>query len=219
MTIAQSFGSLPSPEQLAIEERRQEIVTEILRRDPSLGFITALIMAGDRLSAERATELVESGAMKAAVAVSFVGSYARLDFAVRMQTAGKITSAWLLKNLPELWRASDPDDTDPRFLKLWKDARHRNGTTVRDDAKRDLPRGPLVTIYRGQDRGATLGISWATDRAIAVKYARGMALRQGHRDGEVLTGKVQRRYALAFLTKRNESEVIVDPARVTMEAK
>lgn len=218
--MSATFATAMTPEVIAQlvarEERRSALASEIMRRDPSIGFITAIIIAGDRLSAERATELVESGAMEAADAVSHVGSYTRLDFAVRMYEARKITHAWLLTNLPELWRASDPDDTDPRFLKLWKEARRRNGMIVRD-SNRGLPRGSTVTVYRGQDRGAQIGIAWTTDRAIAVKYSRGMALRQSNRDGEVLTAKVQHRDVLAFLTMRNESEVIVDPSRINID--
>ncbi len=197
------------------EERRMAIVSEILAADPSIGYISALIIAGDRLSAERAASFVNYGEMKAMEAVEHVGSYARLDFALRMHEAGKITRATLLKNLPSLWRDSDPDDTDPRFLKLWKDARKRHGKIISDSA-RDLRRVLTIVIYRGQDRGARLGIAWTTDRKIAEKYARGMALRQHDRDGEVLRGEVAPRHVLAFLTKRNESEVIVDPTNVTI---
>lgn len=198
---------------VAREERRSALAIEIMHADPSIGFITAIIIAGDRLSAQRAEDLVESGAMKAVDAMSHVGSYARLDFAVRMHEAGRMTKTELLDNLPSLWRDSDPDDTDPRFLKLWKEARKRAGRIVRDSAQ-GLPRGRTVTIYRGQDRGAQLGIAWTTDREIAAKYAYGMALRQSNRDGVIVTAEVPRKFVLAYLTKRGESEVIVDAALV-----
>lgn len=215
-----------SPDEAAYTARQHELAAEIGAADPSLG-ITALIIGGDRASAERAWREAEAGRWDASAAEAgerpfeyasmFVGSYARLDFIVRAYEAGHISREWLHANFAEEWRGSDPVDTEPRFLAVWREVWEANGRqTILDpdegEAPRPLPDGDPIRVYRGQDQGTAPGIAWTTDLAIAEKFARGAALRQGHRAGNVLVATVPRNRVIAYLTGRGESEVILDPA-------
>jgi len=105
----------------------------------------------------------------------------------------------LIEMLPDLWRGSDPDDTDPQYLRLWKTAWLANGRrTVRDGPH--LPKGRTVRCYRGQDADAPLGIAWSLDRRVAEKFARGAGTRQSNRSGMVFETEVPRTAVLAYLT-------------------
>ncbi len=184
--------------------RRQDaLAAELLAADPSLGPITAHIVAGDRLSAEAADERLAAGDDFDHCLV-LVGSYARLDWAYRAAERGAATRERLLDLLPELWRGSDPDDADPRWPPLWREAFERNGRrTVLDGY--GLPRRRTLTVYRGQDRGASVGLAWSLDPSVARRFAAGAALRQSHRPGVVLAGDVARRAVLAYLTGRGRA--------------
>lgn len=212
------MAALPDMERLMVgEQRRMEIAEQLTKDDPSLPPIAAIVMAGDMASAERSERWVAEGA-DAIDCVRFVGSYARFGFAVKMWQQGLIPEDWLLDELPELWRGSDPDDTDPVFLDLWVKARERWGggpkgmrsSYVRDGAA--LPKGPLF-VYRGQRGGADekLGIAWTTDIKIAEKFARTGGLRGATFDGTVFKVRLPKDRVLAYLTGRGESEVIFDP--------
>jgi hypothetical protein len=198
-------------EDLVAQSRAQsERAAAIMAAQPTLPFISAYIMAGDQLSAERAERWMDAGADFLDVWV-FVGSYARLGCAIKAQAAGRVGADWLLDNLPWLWSGSDPDDTDPTFLSWWKTAYIRNGGTVLDGEP--LPgRGPIL-LHRGQDADAPLGIAWTTDKAVAEKFARGAGIRQSNRAGTVITTWVERSDILAYLTGRGESECIIDPRK------
>jgi hypothetical protein len=188
-----------------------ELAEEILKKDPRLDPIVALVMAGDAISTTRADAAIAAGEPFDRAAV-MVGSYARLDWAVRQLAAGRIDEELLLSRWPSLWRGSDPDDTDPRFLEIWQLAYERAGGTVLDDPDRPLPDSPEILVYRGQDPGATLGIAWTLSRKIATAFAAGMATRQGNRGGVVLRAVTHSSGVLGYLTGRHEEEVVVDPS-------
>lgn len=189
------------------EARRTELVDKLMADDPLLPVMSAFTIAGDLMSVERSKEWVARG-MDAADALTFVGSYGRLEFALWAVKNGHMPEDVLLEMLPDLWRGSDPDDTDPRFLALWQKAWVRNGKrTVRDGPH--LPKGTTLRVYRGQDDDAPLGIAWSLDRKIAEKFARGAGTRQSSRPGTVLVMEVPRTAVLAYLTGRGESEVIL----------
>jgi hypothetical protein len=189
-----------------------KVAEEFMAADPRLPFISALIMAGDKRSADAATKMLADGESYHS-AQTRVGSYFRLDWSVRAMEAGHVSLDDLLDELPELWRGSDPDDLDPRYLDLWKKAFVRNGRKyVRDG--RALPRTKLLTIYRGQDEDAEFGIAWTTNPKIAAKFANGAATRESHRGGVVYYATVARNNVLGFVTGRGENEIIVDPRNV-----
>jgi hypothetical protein len=200
------------PEQIEAEIRRVWWQEKFSREYPNLPAITAIIMAGDFAGAERWEAEARSGKITYGEAISLTGSYARLDLAARLQEQGRIDLTWLLDKLPELWRGSDPDDTDPRFIHLWRLARTRKGKIVTDEGKR-LRAGDLIHVYRGQPKDSPIGLSWTTDRKIALRFARGAWARTPNvGPSTVYDAVVPRTAALAYLTGRGESEVIIDPA-------
>lgn len=200
---------LTSPEFLEKENRRQELVGKLTAK--GIPFLIAMVMAGDLQSAEDATEMVKNG-MAPEDALNYIGSYARFGWAMV-----NLPRETLFERLPELWVGADPDDTDPGYLKLWREAFVANqGVIIQDDAKAKLPRRRQFTVYRGQV-GDQVGISWTLDPSIARKFSLTGGLRQEVSDGRILTLKVSRADILAYLTGRSESELIIDVKRETIQ--
>ncbi len=200
--------------------RQVEIADEISKQNPSLG-ITAYIIAGDRLSAERSEKLLKDGVFgrgnKAADrALTLTGSYARLDFAIKLFSEKYITAKKFYAMLPQLWQGSDTTGGVAKYLPQWKEAFIAHGRRVITDGK-PLPKGDPLTIYRGQDRSVPLGvfgISWTLDRAMAESFAAGKWARQANRDGLVYEALAPRSEILAYLTGRGEREIIIAPDRL-----
>lgn len=194
----------------ALEEQGRR-ARELMAKDPQLAYISAFIIAGDQMEAERSWDRLVKGEWPYARAELHAGSYARLDFAHRAMEAGYLPRDEFIRRLPELWSYNDPDDGDPRWLPLWREAFHANGDHyVR--MGRPLPRTDPLRCFRGQDVGAPLGCAWSLDPKIAEKFAHGAATRQRNRAGHVVMTEVPRSRILAYLTERGESEVIFDPA-------
>jgi hypothetical protein len=191
-------------------ERTGQIIERLDKELPGVPYMTKVIMAGDFEVAERAEKAFRAGEIDFDRAMLMCGSYSRLDFAVRMQKAGLVPLSKVLKVLPDEWPSCDPDDTDPRFIQLWKDAYWANGYKYLRDGP-PLPRRKTLTVYRGQPEGAPLGLAWSLDEEIAGRFARGAWARTPVAGGEIITAKVPRSDVLAYLTRRNESEVILDP--------
>jgi len=217
------FPPVPFDDPKALAEReepRTRKAQELLDKDPSLPYITAIIMAGDLVSAERSDKMLEAG-VSFQRALHFVGSYGRVDFALRAQDRGYCTEEELFEILPELWAFSDPDDTDVRFLTMWHKAWLHNKRRPITDG-RPLP-GAVLRIYRGQDAfdddtfgrdpdRLPVGIAWSLDKSVAEKFAHGAALRVRNRPNPaIIVAKVKRKHVYAYLTARGESEVIVNP--------
>lgn len=172
--------------------------------------ITAFVMANDRQSAEHRYQQVVKGEVSAEYAINLTGSYAALDLAVRLYEEGHLDEATLLREWPEWWRGTDPDDTDPRYLRIWRKAWEANGRTyVRDG--RALPRTKVLTVMRGQRPGDPVGMAWTLDPKIAAKFAVTLGGRHRVSGGGVIRAEVERSKVLGYLTKRGESEVVVDP--------
>ncbi len=191
-------------------KRQGDLAGELMAKDHKLPFTSALVIAGDLLSVDRSLQWLREGKYTFGMAEAMVGSYGRLDFRVKAYDQGLISPDQLIANLPDLWSGSDPDDTDPRFLSLWKKAWGVNGGKYLRDGKA-LPRRRLLTIYRGQDEGAPFGIAWSLDAATAKKFANGAATRQPNRAGVVYVAQVERAFVLGYMTGRGEAEVVVDP--------
>ncbi len=189
--------------------RQGELAKELLSRDPRLTFISAFVIAGDTLGAERIRAAFVRGELPLIKALVLTGSYARFDFAVWVANNYAGHKPYVLSNLLNLWTGSDPDDGNPDFLQLWLEAFERNGSRYLRDGKA-LPAGKTLRVYRGQDPGPPSGISWSTDKRIAEKFANGAATRQARRGGVILERAIRRGDVLAFLTGRGESEVIVE---------
>jgi hypothetical protein len=191
-------------------ERTNAIAASLPENIP---FITRTIMANDLLSAEHRMAQVQSGEMPAEQAIDLTGSYARLNFAIELSERNYLSHDRLLDLLPELWGSSDPDDTDPRFLALWMAAHRRNKFVALRDG-RPLPRLRYLPVFRGQMPNAPKGIAWTLDPKIAQKFANGAGNRVPEPQGVVYRGFVAREHILAYLTRRGESEVIVNPVRI-----
>lgn len=189
---------------------RSNLASEFMESDLHLDFVNAMILAGDQLTEERSRNWVESGQMMPLEALSYVGSYNRFNFAYELDEQGKLPPGWFLDNILELWRDSDPDDTDERFLTAWRSAWIRNGYKYLRDGKA-LPRKKYLQIWRGQIENKPIGCSWSTDRRIAEGFARSGGLRQNRTDGVLYGYQVLRRDIIAYITGRGESEVIINP--------
>ena len=156
--------------------------------------------------------MLESG-LKFDKAMWMVGSYARLEWVIEHRNL--ISNEELYKLLPDIWRGSDPDDTDPRFLELWLEAWNYNKRNTIIDNK-PLPPDKFLQIYRGQDENdAIVGIAWSLNKYVALNFARGAALRQADRPGIVYTANIKSEQVIAYLTGRNEDEIIVNPKYVS----
>lgn len=202
-------------------ERQNKLAAEIAERD-GIPHISAIVIAGDLLSKERSERWVEQGADAAEVS-RFVGSYGRFDFIVGQWQAGHISDDWFFENLVEEWRGADPDDTNPLYLDIWKQARERNVVSHDRNRKgwtpylRDgkvLPKGKL-TAYRGQladpTEGGPVGIAWSLKREVAERFARTGGLRGANLPGNLLKVQLPKDRVLAYITGRGEEEVIFDP--------
>lgn len=189
------------PTKVAMEKVAIEFA-EILDslRAKGIPMLSAVVMAGDLQSMRRVDEMVASKEAKPVDVVWFIGSYARFDWATK-----NLSRSVLLRMLPRLWVASDPDDSKPEYLELWHQAFIKRGKIVTDG--KPLPQAK--TMYRGQV-GNTLGISWTLDRSVAEKFAKTGGGRGVVRGGKVLKRKFNRHAVLAYLTSRGEQEVIID---------
>ena len=192
--------------ELQARTERMQAIIEDLPED--LPVLTRLIMAGDIDAANRAEVRLRAGDITWAEALFWCGSYSRVDAALRWQEAGFATRDELLDKWPHLWSGGDPDDSDPRFLVVWHEARVRNGGTVTDGEA--LPDGERLTIYRGQRPLDSLGIAWSLKQAVAMKFANGASMRTPIA-GQVYVHEVHRSTILGYMTARGEAEVIVDP--------
>lgn len=218
MAIDERTGWPTDPEAFAAKQRaleemardmeeRQTVAEELQAKDPTLPDIAAIVIAGDVVSARRAQRMLDAGEPFRRC-LMMVGSYARLDFALRAVEAGKWDRAELIAQLPDLWRGSDPDDTDHRFLALWREAYLKNGGAVCDGPP--LPEG-RIKLYRGQRQSPLLGIAWSLDVEIARKFAVTLGLRTAMAGGVVIVRYADSKDAYGYLTGRGESEVVIDP--------
>lgn len=181
----------------------------------SLPYLTRIVMGQDIVSARHMERRVREGSLEANVAVSLTGSYARMDLAQRLRADGLLDDETLFRNLPDWWVVSDPDDADPKLLDLWKEAYEANGGLIKDG--RGLPSGgQTLSIFRGQRPDDPRGIAWSLSKDVAERFARGASFRTPIADGVILGGRVRRDAVIAYLTGRNEREVIVDPIDVTV---
>ena len=206
------MGFETEAELMAELERRtiamQAHAERINREQPGLPPITVIVMASDAAGADMVDAAVREGKMTWGEALWQVGSYSRMEYALQWQEDGFATRDELLDKLPDLWPGSDPDDTDERFLELFREAYERNLGTITDGE--DLPLRDVFTVYRGQRVGdETIGFAWSLDRKVAQKFANGASFR-AQVAGVVLERTVGPQDVLAYFTGRSEQEVILD---------
>jgi hypothetical protein len=187
-----------------------------IAEEQGIPYIAAYVIAGDIASRETADAMLRTKPFW--VASAFVGSYARLAWVVDHMETGDVDRSEVVGLLPHLWSGSDPDDTDPRFLALWQDAWRANGRhPVRDG--RPLPRtltpSTPLEVFRGQLGPDKPGIAWTLDPKVARRFALTGGLRATIGEGILIRALAERRDVLAYLTGRGESEVVIDPSRLT----
>jgi hypothetical protein len=71
-----------------------------------------------------------------------------------------------------------------------------------------------ITVYRGQDASAPVGLSWTTNRSVAETFGRG---HRGILNSQpvVFEGTVCKRHVAGVYSEREESEIVVfEPAEV-----
>lgn len=200
-------------------ERRQPYVEQLTKANPNISPISAMVIAGDYVQRDRMKEEVESGRMTADKAYVFVGSFGRFEFITWAYENGHMAEDKVFELLPHEWSASDPDDSDPRYLAIFRKAKAKIGRYLTDEGKR-LPVGKVLTVFRGESqKGAPepSGISWTLDEKIASKFASGAGTRQSNLGGTIYVRQVKREDILAYITGRKESEVIIDPKNVMAE--
>jgi hypothetical protein len=193
--------------------QREGIIQKRLM-DEGMDLMNAVVRASDIVSAEDATARAENGEDPDEL-VGYVGSYARLDWAIK-----HLPRPRLLERLPGLWVGSDPDDTCPEYLALWQEAYVANGRrVVQDEEETSLPDTPFFTVYRGQvgNEKRWLGVSWTLDRRVAERFAASGGGRGLVKGGKVLEARIYPSAVLAFLTSRDESELILDLSKVEVK--
>lgn len=162
-----------------------------------------------------------SGALSASEideALAFCGSHNRLPEMLRRLHRADPTTFCAVFN--EWWPDCDNTWHDRASLLRRLRRLHPLGRcNLDEDAKAFLAGLPLrsVRIYRGGSRQRVRGLSWTTD----IKIARGFA--HGHRgirvpDPVVATARIPNEAIFTVFVDRNESEVLVDPGRLTVEA-
>jgi len=198
----------------AMLEKHQERFAKYLERFqaiPDLPFITATVMASDYAGMQSVEELYRSGEVDFHTAQGLVGSYARLEWVHLHLSVGEVEESVVFEMLPELWAFSDPDDTRPEFLSLWKRAKEWNGGILYGKTTKPLM-VDKIRLYRGQMPGE-FGFAWSLDMDVAQRFARGAGVRCPQ-PGTLYTGEANTKDVLGHMTERGEAEIIIDPEHV-----
>lgn len=194
--------------QLERAKRADKIANDLVARQPGLGFITAMIMAGDMVQAEDITAAVKAGKMTASKGAGMIGSFARFQWAVE-----NLSRPELIRRLLPLWQGSDPDDTNLSYLDLFREKAARSRNRIANDGIPLSSRKTEFLVYRGQQPTEPIGFSWTLDKETAVKFANGAGVRRPTPGGVIYNLEVNRECVLAYITGRGEREVIVDIER------
>jgi len=166
-------------------------------------FCHALRFANDFHSQKYADKIASDRNLPRWRCVQYVGSHHRLEYALKVMPHSR-----LLKQLPSLWRDSDPDDAKKIYLQLWREWSALNQGRLYD--KKTLPAElENLTVFRGQRKGERFGISWSLKEEIADRFAKQTALALG-REAAVYRVVVPRARVLCYLSGRGEDEVIID---------
>ena len=188
-------------------QRSNELASELISQ--GVAPLAAIVRANDMVSAERATRMVAEGKWSLRQAVYRVGSFTRFAWAVE-----NMPQRWWYEadNLVDLWRGSDPDDTNPDFVRLFQQVQFAKNVAYLRDGKA-LPRNSILRIYRGQIEGDPLGMAWSLSRHVATAFAGGMGARVAM-EGVVYEAACWRTSVLAYITQRHEEEIVIDPTDV-----
>lgn len=200
--------------------RTMELAEQLTREQGVLPPLS-IIMAGDLLSAEHWEAAFKARKISFKKACSLIGSYARFDFAVRMMNEHWVKPEDVYSDLCSLWASSDPDDTRLAYLWIFRDAFVANGNRILRDEMGwgELGKRRTIRVYRGDiSTQSPVGFAWTLRKEIAVKFANGAGVRRLVDGGVVRSGVVHRKDVLAYITGRDEHEIIV-PAHCVDEIK
>lgn len=215
------------------EKRLRPIMERLVADDPLMPPISAIVMAGDIDSSQRAyDELLEQDVM-AIEPISIgkedipehprwlwaaqvrVGSYARMDFVKRLVVEGHVPPVDVFPHLLDLWRGSDAPDTDLFWLGMFHEAWQRNDREILLDSDKPVALNEWITVFRGQSHWAPVGFSWSLRKEVAEKFAKTGGGRAERSDGVVLSGQVSRSRIYAYMRERNEDEIISDSVNIS----
>lgn len=102
----------------------------------------------------------------------------------------------------EVWRQLFSNHMDHRREMMW---------TEEIEAFDNLPQS--ITVYRGCAVGGEAGLSWSTDREVAINFATKF-MDVGSPDVLLITGEVRKADVIAYLLRREESEILCLPENV-----
>jgi hypothetical protein len=71
---------------------------------------------------------------------------------------------------------------------------------------------PLVSVFRGCDRGRERGLSWTLDRSIAEGFAHGK--RCSNTEPTLVAACIPKAHILGVFLTRDEAEIVLDPRRL-----
>jgi hypothetical protein len=71
---------------------------------------------------------------------------------------------------------------------------------------------PMITVYRGSQRGRERGLSWTTDCTVAEGFAQ--VKRCINSEPTLCTAQIPKRHVFAVFLDRNEREIVLDPRRL-----
>jgi hypothetical protein len=71
---------------------------------------------------------------------------------------------------------------------------------------------PIVSVWRGCERGRERGLSWTTDRAVAEGFAEGK--RYANKSPTLVQAEIPKQHIFVVFIDRSESEIVVDPRRL-----
>lgn len=128
---------------------------------------------------------------------------------------GVLTVDQLREVLPSTWSDAEPLD-EMAWFDLFVTVEYCGTPLTEVPARYKLANGNL-RVYRGQPRGSyssegELGPAWSLSRDIARFFAT-----RYDEKGEVIVGEVVPAYVRAYITDRNEQEIIVHPAAVYVQ--
>ena len=191
--------------------------SEVLEKEkPGIPAITLIVMAQDYAGVDRIDKEFREGRMNFKTASTLIGSFARFEWALLQFKNGKVSPETFFEMLPDLWVSSDPDDKSEETLNLWREAKKRNGGIVYDDKRFKIPFSPwigFIEIFRGQSEDSPFGMSWSTVQDVANRFARG-AGKRCFVPGVVYRALVRESNVYAYLNKRGEFELIINPAKL-----
>jgi hypothetical protein len=145
----------------------------------------------------------------------------RLSELLRWHREGLMSNAEFLQEFPGTWSDAEPDDTDPRWLEVYQWLTRLNGGKRLEVKGEDgklvrLPKGELLTVYRGQfdDKKSSRGCAWTLEPKVAEMFAKRY---NPNPSGVVIVGTVGRGDVLCYNDTRSEKEVNCDFRDVKVE--